>query len=189
MEEGRRIASYSVWCLGHAESEDNRRISSFSTARRIAFDSNLPAFDSNLPAFDFNLPAFDSNLPAFDSIIVALDSADTTFDAISDEVCDVDMGMKNCKQLVWKRGVLVTGQKGNRAANGSLLVEWALRNPSQKFFRFLRAVCGGSVVWRRRGTGCGGQVPKGDGELRVGAGQDRRNVRRGHGRSGSRQSS
>ena len=70
--------------MGHAESEDIRRISSFSTVRRIAFD--------------FNLPAFDSNLPAFDSIIVAFDSVDTTFDAIADEVCDVDMGMKNCKR-------------------------------------------------------------------------------------------
>ncbi len=70
-----------MWCLGHAESEDIRRISSFSTARRIAFD--------------FNLPAFDSNLPAFDSIIVAFDSTDTTFDAIADGVCDEAMGMKS----------------------------------------------------------------------------------------------
>ena len=49
-----------------------------------------------------------------------------------DAVCDEAMVMKNCKQLVRKRRILVTGQKGNRAAEGSLLVEWALRNPSLK---------------------------------------------------------
>ncbi len=62
----------------------------------------LPEFDSNMLAFDSNLLAFDSNLPAFDSV-------DTTFDAIADAACDGDMGKINCKQLAWKRPILVTG--------------------------------------------------------------------------------
>jgi|GEM_PF-6344219 len=90
-----------------------------------AFDFNLPAFDSILPAFDSNLPAFDSNLPAFDSV-------DATFDVIADVVCDEAMGMKNCKQLVRKRGYFCDGLKRKPRSKGHFVITMGTSQPVTK---------------------------------------------------------
>ena len=73
------------------------------------FCSSRTAFDSAGVAFDSILPAFDSVGVAFDFILPAFDSVGTTFDAIADAVCDGGMGLKNYKQFVRKRLILVTG--------------------------------------------------------------------------------